>query len=31
MNQYVRNGNPLDDAWYLLYDHTADFLTCPVK
>ncbi len=31
MNQYVRNGNPIDVSWYLFVDHPVDFLTCPVK
>lgn len=25
MNQYVRNGNPLDLTWYLFVDHPADY------
>jgi len=31
LNQYVRNGNPLDLSIYLFWDHPKDFASCLVQ
>lgn len=31
LNQYVANGNPLDLAIYLVWDHPKDFATCAIQ